>query len=111
MLLFRRWRAILFTDFVYDTQDEKLRKNYEMVFETLNIRDVLLHMGLDYFVCGNSFLSTIMPFKRFLVCPECQYHSSVETANFKPALRSITMICSNCNATVTPKIKTFKLRT
>lgn len=93
------------TDFVYDTQDPKIKKNYEMMFETLNIRNTLLQMGLDYFVCGNSFLSTIMPFKRFFVCPECEYHSSVETADFKPALRSLTMVCNNCGKTVTPKIE------
>ena len=93
------------TDFIYDTTDPKLRKNYEMVFETLNIRNAMLQMGLDYFVCGNSFLSTIMPFKRFFECPECKFQSSVEAASFKPALRSISMVCNKCGATVKPVIR------
>ena len=92
------------TDFVYDTKDDKLRKNYEMLFETMNIRNLIIKMGLDYFVSGNAFLSFVMPFKRMLECPKCGYQGSVETTETKASFSKLSIKCNKCQETGTPKV-------
>lgn len=92
------------TDFIYDTKDEKVRSNYEAVFKKLNVRGLMVRAGLDYFVCGNAFISFVMPFKRMFTCSKCGYGVSASAAKFKPSAKQINMVCPNCNEVVTPKI-------
>ena len=93
------------TDFVFDTQNEKVRKNYEMVFNTLNIREILIRAGLDYFICGNAYISFIMPFLRTFKCPSCGFEATAEVAEFKPGVSKLTMRCVKCSNVVEPEIK------
>ena len=93
------------TDFIFDTDDEHLRHNYEFLFDKLNVRDILVRAGLDYFICGNVFMSTLMPFKRMLVCPECGYSTAVKPADIKPSTSKLSMKCNNCEKQVSPDIE------
>jgi hypothetical protein len=93
------------TDFVFDTKDANLKKNYEEALDTINLRQVMVNAGLDYFVCGNSFTSVLMPFKRMLKCPVCQYTGSVSTTKIQPSHTGITAICSGCGTKMTPIIE------
>lgn len=51
-------------------QDEK-DKYDAFLNETLDIKNVLHEVSLDYLCYGNSFTSLIVPFRRHLVCPRC----------------------------------------
>jgi hypothetical protein len=93
------------TDFVFDTKDDKIRKNYEMVFQTLNVRSLMIKAGLDYFICGNAYISFIMPFKRMFKCPSCGYTSSAETSTIKASMSKLTMVCNKCNESVEPQVE------
>ena len=49
--------------------EESARDAYEKFLEEiLDIRSFLINCGLDYFTCGNSFVSMSWPFIRFLKC-------------------------------------------
>lgn len=93
------------TDFVFDTDDDNLKKNYEAAFKTLKVRDVLIRMGLDYFVCGNSYLSCIMPFKRMLECPECHAAVAASSAQFRVNNKEVFMECPKCHKNVKAIVK------
>jgi len=92
------------TDFVIDTDDKQLEKQYKEIFNAIDLRGILIRMGLDYFVLGNSYFSLSMPFKRFVKCPECGLLQTIEEANFSVKAKSYTMVCPHCKKTVTPEI-------
>lgn len=93
------------TDFIFDTTDPKLKANYEAVFKTLNVRSLMVRAGLDYQVCGNAYMSFIMPFKRMFKCPECGYSSSAEASVIKPSATKLSMVCNHCSKNVEPTIE------
>lgn len=94
------------TDFVFETEDPALKKVYEELFEKINVRSILVRMGLDYFVLGNSYFSLSMPFKRLLHCPECGSAAALtEDTKFKVTSRGYVLTCPHCGKTVTPEIK------
>lgn len=92
------------TDFIFDTDDDKLQKNYEAVFKKLNVRELMIRAGLDYYVCGNAFISLIMPFKRMFRCPECGYVASASVCNFRPSATKLLYTCPSCNKQSEPEI-------
>lgn len=93
------------TDFIFDTKDDKIRKNYENLFQTLNVRSIMIKAGLDYFICGNSYVSFIMPFKRMFKCPKCSYSSAAETCKLKASTSKLVMVCNKCNEQVEPVVE------
>lgn len=92
------------TDFIYDTNDSKIRANYEAVFKKLNVRDIMIRAGLDYYVCGNAFLSLIMPFTRLFKCPNCGHTSTAKTVAFKSTATKLQITCPSCGKDVEPTI-------
>ena len=93
------------TDFVYDTDDESARKNYEDLFNKMNVRAMLQRAGLDYWISGNSFISLIMPFTRMLECPECGYTTTVKDARIRPSATKLTILCNKCDKPVEPRVR------
>lgn len=93
------------TDFIFDTDDAGLEKQYKAIFERINVRSILVRMGLDYHVSGNAYFSMIMPFKRILCCPECNSAIAADKADFTVNRDHLIMVCPNCKKTVTPEIK------
>lgn len=93
------------TDFVFDTDDDKVRSNYEAVFKKLNVRDIMVRAGLDYYVCGNAFVSLIMPFTRTFRCPKCDHVATAKTCVFKPATSKLMFTCPSCGGVGEPKIE------
>jgi len=60
------------TDFIYDTTDQQLINEYkEILEEKIDIKKLLIEIGLDYFVYGNVFLTVFVPFNRIFTCPKC----------------------------------------
>ena len=90
------------TDFVFDTKDKQTRANYEQAFKDLGIRDKMIRAGLDYFVCCNTYMSIIMPFKRMLECPNCGYSESADISELKASISRLKIKCRKCNSEVEP---------
>jgi hypothetical protein len=51
-------------------EDEK-SKYLEFLNDVLGIRSVLMDVGMDYLVYGNSWTSVLLPFRRHLLCKRC----------------------------------------
>lgn len=56
---------------IADADDEEKEKYTKFLEDTLGVYSILHRVGMDYLVYGNSFVSILMPFKRYLVCPKC----------------------------------------
>lgn len=93
------------TDFVFDTADSSVRKNYEAAFDTLNVRSILIKAGIDYYVNGNSLISTLMPFKRFIKCNKCNNSVSIDNAELKTTSKGFQYTCGHCNAKSEPQFE------
>lgn len=93
------------TDFIFDSEDKSAEKQYKELFERLNVRSILHRMGLDYFVLGNSYFSLIMPFKRLLICPECNGAMAADKAQFAVEVNNLRMVCPHCGKNVIAEIK------
>lgn len=50
---------------------EEKQKYLDFLNDTLGIKNVLGTVALDYICYGNSFTSLIVPFRRYLSCPQC----------------------------------------
>lgn len=60
------------TDLIYETDDEQLKELYHHILEEeMDIKRVLIEVGLDYFVYGNAFVTVLPPFKRVFKCSKC----------------------------------------
>ena len=93
------------TDFVFDCEDKQAERRYKEIFDKLNVRSILVRMGLDYFVLGNAYFSMIMPFKRMLECPECHSAWAADQAKFKVNATKLQMQCPHCGKVVDAIIK------
>ena len=51
--------------------DQEKGKVEEFFRDKLAIQKLLHTVGLDYLCYGNSFVSVLLPFKRYLYCPKC----------------------------------------
>lgn len=51
--------------------DDEKQKYISFLNDTLDIRSILHSVGLDFLCYGNSFTTLVIPFRRYLYCPEC----------------------------------------
>lgn len=63
---------------VYDTGENTTgreeKEKYQVFLEdTLQIRNVLHTIAMDYMTYGNSFTSLLLPFRRYLMCKRCGF--------------------------------------
>jgi hypothetical protein len=93
------------TDIIIDTTDADAERKYKDIFQRINIRSLLIRIGLDYYVSGNAYFSLIMPFTRVFECPECHTGHSAKSVDFKVGTEYLTMVCPKCGKTVHPIIK------
>lgn len=72
------------TDVQIDDQDDKRvgreeHKKFQTFLEdTIGIKGVLHSVALDYITYGNSFTSMLMPFRRYLGCPQCGFEAPLK---------------------------------
>lgn len=64
------------TDLVFEPQNKELEstnsENLERVLrEDIDVKSMLILIGLDYFTYGNAFVTIYFPFTRFLRCSAC----------------------------------------
>lgn len=58
--------------------DDEKEKWKELLEKHLSMREVTQSADRDLFWYGNAFLSFVVPFKRFLVCPKCKIQLTLE---------------------------------
>lgn len=63
---------------------DKHKKRWEdCLFRILKIDQQQLRMGLDYHGYGNSIVSILFPFHKYLECPHCKYSQRIKKLKFK----------------------------
>jgi hypothetical protein len=67
------------TDFLPDTDDEKLAARYKRIFETVQLKARLNDIGFQFHTRGNVFTSVYLPFIRMARCPQCGATSNLRT--------------------------------
>ena len=62
------------TDIEIEDADRDTKTKYlDFLHNTLGILPNMRTIGLDYLTYGNSFLSLVVPFRRYLSCPGCGF--------------------------------------
>ena len=86
------------TDVEIRAQDEDKSNQYKkFLLEKLKIKQVLFDIGRDVKVYGNSCISVLAPFKRFLVCSECGSSRPIKSVDYKFTLNhGFSFKCGNC---------------
>lgn len=103
------------TNFVYETDNPKLKMKYKNLLErVINLKTVLIKTGIDRHVYGNSFISIYFPFKRFLECPICKSRYAIRHLSYKFKMRKkesgFYFTCRDCGKHVKGKVRDEKLR-
>jgi len=86
------------TDIILTSSDEDTDSAYKVYLnEKLNIKDHLFLMARDYKIFGNSCVSVLAPFSRFLTCQSCGRTAPIQEVNwsFKMA-KGFSFTCSSC---------------
>ena len=86
------------TNFVIENDDVEFRSKIEdFLNDDLQLRETLIGMGQDWGVFGNSFLSLIYPFNRYLICDTCKSEKNIEHFDqWKYKDGKWVMYCSQC---------------
>ncbi len=101
------------TEFVYETDNDALKRNYRKLFEdTLNMKSMLIRTGIDRHVYGNSFTSIFFPFQRFLRCSECNAVHNIQHVQYKFKIKGLQfrMTCPNCKKNVVATVEDKKVK-
>jgi hypothetical protein len=77
----RKLASYPITEFVIDTPDQSLKKKYEDICYSLDLKSKLTSVGFDYYLIGNVFVSIYFPFVRMAVCPNCGSSYRVDGEN------------------------------
>jgi hypothetical protein len=86
------------TDINLITKDEEKAADYKkFLLEKLNMKSMLFLIGRDVKVYGNSCISVLAPFKRFLTCDKCGAAKPISSVDYKFTLTNgFAFQCSNC---------------
>lgn len=101
------------TEFVYETDNDVLKKNYETLFEDiLNLKSMLIRTGIDRHVYGNSFTSIFFPFHRFLRCSVCNTLHNIQHVRYQFKIKGLQfrMTCPNCKNHAIAKVEDKKIK-
>ena len=77
--------------------EEKAHEYKQFLIEKLDIKSVLFAIGRDVKVYGNSCISVLAPFKRFLTCSSCGASRPIEEVDYKFTLNhGFSYKCESC---------------
>jgi hypothetical protein len=100
------------TDFIYNTKHRQIKDRWKKIFEdVMDLKPVLIQIGLDYFSYGNAFVSINLPFKRFLVCQGCKTEVALDELNteWKFSNYKFSLKCAKCSNDQPAEIKDVPL--
>ena len=77
--------------------EEKAHEYKQFLIEKMDIKSVLFAIGRDVKVYGNSCISVLAPFKRFLTCNNCGASKPIEEVDYKFTLNhGFSYRCESC---------------
>lgn len=77
--------------------EEKAHEYKQFLIEKMDIKSVLFAIGRDVKVYGNSCISVLAPFKRFLTCSSCGASRPIEEVDYKFTLNhGFSYKCESC---------------
>lgn len=83
---------------ILSDDEEKANQYKKFLIEKLDLKSVLFMIGRDVKVYGNSCVSVLAPFKRFLTCSNCGASRPIQTLDYKFTLNhGFNFQCSSCN--------------
>lgn len=72
------------TDIIVEAATSAIRQDWEtMVDDVLKLKKYNQTATLDYLVQGNLFGSTVFPFTKMLICPDCNFEQMAEHARYR----------------------------
>ncbi len=95
------------TDFLYDTDNEKIRSKYEKIEKSVKLKHSLNDIGFSFYTRGNVFISVYLPFNRMAICPTCKtMYNVANSGNVKFQNFKFTGACAkdNCGYTGIMKV-------
>lgn len=103
------------TDILYGDADEQTEKTWKKILEeSINIKQFLVEMHIDYHIYGNSFALFHDPFVRYLACPKCKKRRQAKSIKYKIASEGerwyFTGVCPDCKETVKFRIEDITVR-
>lgn len=101
------------TEFVYETDNDVLKRNYKNLFESvLNLKSMLIRTGIDRHVYGNSFTSIFFPFQRFLRCSVCNTPHNIQHVRYQFKIKGLQfrMTCPHCKNRAIAKVEDKKVK-
>lgn len=88
------------TELLLEGGDEDEREDFrELLVKKMRFMNTLAEIGDDYMTYGNCFISTIFPFDRFLICPQCGTNYRADVINYtfsKVGKPSFMATCYKC---------------
>lgn len=78
--------------------EEKANQYKKFLIEKLDLKSLLFMIGRDVKVYGNSCISVLAPFKRFLTCDKCGASRPIQSVDYKFTLNhGFSFTCGSCN--------------
>lgn len=86
------------TPVTFKTDSEVLRKKYTRIAQHLNLKSLRVEIGLDYYTYGNAFVSVMFPFRKFLICKECNHAHDIKgrDTKYKWVSQKYQLTCGKC---------------
>ena len=94
----RKLSSYPITEFVVNTEDEKLKKRYQEIFKYLDLKARLIDIGVDFHLLANVWVSVYFPFVRWIICKSCQTHYQLSKFPEKLVFKNYEFVgsCPHC---------------
>jgi len=84
--------------------EEKSHEYKKFLIEKMDIKSTMFMIGRDVKVYGNSCISVLAPFKRFLTCPNCGSSRPIHSVDYKFTMNNgFSYRCEHCGKHCTVK--------
>jgi len=92
-----KFSAYPITRILFDTSDDWMKERADSIFNrTLQLREFLFMLGLNYHAFGNSYYSIKLPTKKILNCTYCGHDTVAGEKNFEYRGGVYRVKCYNC---------------
>jgi hypothetical protein len=108
----RKFGELVVTEILYDTPNEALRRQYNILYSKhLKIKSALLMASFDKHVYGNHFTSLYQPFVRSLVCDQCQAMTNIQHVDYEFEIKTLKFKfkCPSCDRGAIGRVEDRKL--
>lgn len=97
----RKLSTFPITEFNPVTEDVELKKRYESIIESIDLKNKLEDSGFDHYTIGNVFSSIYFPIHRSLKCPTCKTEHNIRNISYVWKNYQFLGTCPACSSKVT----------